>query len=239
MPLNVIEDLPTVASRNKTAPRVIPHRPRLLQRLGAWLICATAKTVYATFRFQPDNRSVAGASLPAPAIYCLWHNRLAFAEAGHQLFVKTPRPEGKLAALISASRDGAFLSTILEKFQIQPVRGSSSRRGAQAMLELTSWAERGYDIAITPDGPRGPAYAVQPGAISLAQVTGLPIIPVSFNMGWKLKLNTWDKFQIPIPFSRIIYAIGQPLRIPREASEAEREKLRQNLEAQLRALTAD
>ena len=68
-----------------------------------------------------------------------------------------------MAALVSASKDGAFLTAILEQLKVQPVRGSSSRRGAQALLELTTWAERGYDLAITPDGPRGPRYVVQEG----------------------------------------------------------------------------
>jgi lysophospholipid acyltransferase (LPLAT)-like uncharacterized protein len=66
-------------------------------------------------------------------------------------------------------------------FGVQPVRGSTSRRGPQALLELTTWAERGYDLTITPDGPRGPCYQVQEGVMSLAQVTGLPMVPVAFN----------------------------------------------------------
>ena len=102
---------------------------------------------------------------------------------------------------MSASRDGAFLAAILERFGVQPVRGSSSRRGAQALLELTTWAERGYDLAITPDGPRGPRYVVQDGAMSLAQITGLPIVPVSYFLKWKIQLKSWDGFQIPLPFS--------------------------------------
>ena len=65
---------------------------------------------------------------------------------------------------------------------MQPVRGSTSRRGPQALLELTSWSERGYDLAITPDGPRGPCYVVQDGIMSLAQLTGLPILPVSYHL---------------------------------------------------------
>ena len=83
-----------------------------------------------------------------------------------------------MAALVSASKDGGFLSGILELFGVQPVRGSSSRRGPQALLELTTWAERGHDLTITPDGPRGPCYQVQDGVMSLAQLTGLPIVPV-------------------------------------------------------------
>ena len=80
--------------------------------------------------------------------------------------------------MVSASRDGGILAGILEQFGVKPVRGSSSRRGPQALLEMTTWAERGYDLAITPDGPRGPRYKVQEGVISAAQLTGLPIVPV-------------------------------------------------------------
>ena len=144
-----------------------------------------------------------------------------------------------MAALVSASRDGAFLAGILEWFGVQPVRGSSSRRGPQALLELTTWAERGYDLTITPDGPRGPCYQIQDGIMSLAQVTGLPIVPVAMNLKGKVRLKSWDRFQIPLPFARCEVAIGQVMHVPREASDTERETLRQQLEAELRAITRD
>jgi lysophospholipid acyltransferase (LPLAT)-like uncharacterized protein len=151
-----------------------------------------------------------------------------------------PRKGSKgLAALVSASRDGGLLARVLENFGVQPVRGSSSRRGAQALLELTSWAERGYDLAITPDGPRGPCYVVQEGLTSLGQLTSLPIIPVSCAIGWKIRMKSWDRFQIPLPFARCIVRFGEPVRIGREASEAERESARMELERRLLALTTD
>src|SRR5436189_6328705 len=115
-----------------------------------------------------------------------------------------------MAAMVSASKDGAFLAAILERFKVQPVRGSSSRRGRQALPELTTWAERGYDLAITPDGPRGPCYVVQHGVMSLAQVSGLPIIPFSFCADWKLRPKSWDRFQIPLPFSRCEIILEKP-----------------------------
>ena len=117
------------------------------------------------------------------------------------IFVARKRGRPDSPAIVSASRDGAFLTGILEYFKVQPVRGSSSRRGPQALLELTTWAERGYDLAITPDGPRGPRYVVQDGVISLAQLTGLPIVPVSYYVNWKIRVKSWDRFQIPLPFS--------------------------------------
>jgi len=142
-----------------------------------------------------------------------------------------------LAALISASKDGAFLATILQQFGVEPVRGSSSRRGAQALLELATWAQRGYDLAVTPDGLRGPRYVVQDGVIALAQVTGLPIVPYSCQLGWKIRLKSWDRFEIPLPFSRCEMTFGELIRVPREATDAELAQLREQLRAELLAGT--
>jgi lysophospholipid acyltransferase (LPLAT)-like uncharacterized protein len=144
-----------------------------------------------------------------------------------------------LAAMVSASKDGGFLSGILECFTVQPVRGSSSRRGPQALLELTTWAERGYDLAITPDGPRGPRYVVQEGVMSLAQLTGLPIVPVSYSVNWKIRLKSWDRFQIPLPFARCEMIYEKPIYVPREVTDAGREQLRRQLEATLKSISVD
>jgi hypothetical protein len=144
-----------------------------------------------------------------------------------------------LVALISASKDGAFLAAILECFGVQPVRGSSSRRGPQALLELTSWAERDYDLAITPDGPRGPRYVVQEGVMSLAQLTGRPIIPFGFYARRKIQLKSWDGFQIPLPFSRCDLSLGKPIHVPREATNAEREEIRKSIEKTLIDISRD
>ena len=141
--------------------------------------------------------------------------------------------------MVSASKDGAFLSAILSRFKVQPVRGSSSRRGSQALLELVTWAEKGYDLAITPDGPRGPCYSVQDGIISLAQITGLPIIPASLQIGWKFRPKSWDRFHIPFPFTRCEVIFEKPVHVPREAAGSEREALRQLLESRLRGITKD
>jgi lysophospholipid acyltransferase (LPLAT)-like uncharacterized protein len=157
-----------------------------------------------------------------PIIFALWHNRLCLCMRVYRHLIRPHHPRKGLAALISASRDGAFLAAILENFGVQPVRGSSSRRGAQAILELTSWAERGYHIAVTPDGPRGPCYTVQEGVILLAQVTGHPIVPYSCRLAWKIRLKSWDRFQIPLPFSRCEMTFHPPLRVPPSATPADR-----------------
>lgn len=139
----------------------------------------------------------------------------------------------KLAALVSASKDGALLAAVLGKFGVEQVRGSSSRRGPQALLELTTCGQKGFDLAVTPDGPKGPRYKVQAGVISLAQVTGFPIIAVTCNTYWKVRLKSWDGFQIPLPFSRCELILNKPFLVPRKAEAEEREDLRKKLESSL------
>jgi len=144
-----------------------------------------------------------------------------------------------LAALVSASKDGALLAAVLGRFGVDQVRGSSSRRGPQALLELTSRGEMGYDLAVTPDGPRGPRCIAQAGVISLAQITGFPIIAVTCNTRRKICLKSWDRFQIPLPFSRCELVLNRPIFVPRESGAANREELRQELEDSLNKNSVD
>jgi hypothetical protein len=208
---------------------VVPNWPSGGQRALAWVVANTLRLLAATLRYR-INGGRGPAKLPdEPVIFALWHNRLGLCMKVYESFVRPHYQHDHLAALISASRDGAFLAAILQNFGVQPVRGSSSRRGAQALLELASWAERGYDLAVTPDGPRGPRYVVQEGVMALAQVTGLPIIPYSCQLGWKIRVKSWDGFQIPLPFSHCEMTFGEPIHVPRGATDAERVKLREQL----------
>jgi lysophospholipid acyltransferase (LPLAT)-like uncharacterized protein len=219
---------------------IVPHKAKWHQHIGAFLMFVLLRAVMVTVRCRLVGRSeYLAPNAPGPVIVCFWHNRLASCIKVYESLRK-PHASGKgMAALISASRDGTFLTSILGWFGVQPVRGSSSRRGPQALLELTTWAERGYDLTITPDGPRGPCYQVQEGVMSLAQVTGLPVMPIAFNVRWKLNVTSWDRFQIPLPFARCEVVVGRIMRVPAEATDAEREALRQQLEADLRAITRD
>ena len=226
--------------RRRKSGVVVPNSPKWHQRLGAWIIWAALRSVAATLRYRiNDPHGFTARKDCTPAIYCIWHNRLALCMKLYFSLGRKYHQTVGMAAMVSASKDGALLAAILERFGVQPVRGSSSRRGPQALLELTTWAEHGYDLAITPDGPRGPRYVVQEGPMSLAQVTGLPIVPVSYFLSRKICPNSWDRFQIPLPFSRCEVTVGQIVRIPREATDAEREILRKRLEADLVAISRD
>lgn len=218
---------------------VVPHQLNRRQQSVALLIYLLIKSVTATLRMTwRDESGIIGKS-NEPILFCLWHNRLALAMKIYSDYVQKHHPGAGLAALISASKDGAMLAAVLSRFGVQPVRGSSSRRGPQSLVELVSWTRKGYLAAITPDGPRGPRYQVQEGIISLAQLTGLAVVPVSTHLHGKILLKSWDQFQVPVPFSRCEVRFGKPILIPREADDAHRAVLRKELQDRMSALTQD
>jgi lysophospholipid acyltransferase (LPLAT)-like uncharacterized protein len=185
-----------------------------------------------------DESGLLDGTQNGPLIGALWHNRLAVAMRVWK-WGQARRPSAGLAALVSASRDGGLLARIFERFGVRPVRGSSSRRGAQALLELTSALRDNFHAAITPDGPRGPKYAVQPGIISLAQLTGVPILPAGIHIRRKWSLKSWDTFQVPFPFTRCDVVFGRAIYVARQASPEEREAARLALENELKKLNPD
>jgi lysophospholipid acyltransferase (LPLAT)-like uncharacterized protein len=219
---------------------VIPHQPSFSQRVIAFVLYFLLRFLALTLRERWTDRSGwFGNPPPGPAIYCIWHNRLALSMRIYYGFIHRHNQSAGLAAMVSASRDGGFLSGVLSRFGVVPVRGSSSRRGPQALRELTSLARRDFDLAITPDGPRGPCYVVQDGVIALAQLTGRPIIPIGFHASAKFRTKSWDRFQIPLPFSRVEYLFAPPIHVPRDATPADRETLRLQLESTLKQISPD
>ncbi|MEM1294063.1 MAG: lysophospholipid acyltransferase family protein [Verrucomicrobiota bacterium] len=164
-----------------------------------------------------------------PIIHAVWHNSIfswPYAYRKHW-------PDRTGAALTSASKDGEIVAGALESFGIAPVRGSNSRRGAAAIIELKKWLKDGYDIAITPDGPRGPVEKLQPGIVVLAQKSGATIMPfrIEYQNPWRLK--TWDKFQIPKPFSRADVHLEPYITVPEKLTEDEFEAERLKIEEAL------
>jgi lysophospholipid acyltransferase (LPLAT)-like uncharacterized protein len=217
---------------------VVPHPLAWQRRLAAFLLASLLRVCLWTWRCRwidtadyPDYKG--------PVIYCIWHNRLTLALASYDRYVRSKWPDSGVAAMISASRDGGLVANVVERFGIQSIRGSTSRRGPQALLEATTLMERNFSIAITPDGPRGPVYRVQEGIIQLAKLTGRPILPTSNYARWKFRFNSWDRFQIPLPFAFCELRHGAPLWVPREATDAECEQLRLKLENAMRAITRD
>lgn len=223
---------------------VVPVRPGVGGRLLGFTIWLAIRTVDASLRYRLTMPEETVAAIRGgPVIFSIWHNRLFLALRIYQRFVRHhPQPRlapRRMAAMVSASRDGGLLARILELFEVEPVRGSTSRRGPQAMLELVSWGQKGLDLAITPDGPRGPKCVVQEGVVAAAILTGIPVIPVCFRAGWKYQLKSWDRFQIPLPGSRVDTVFGAPLQFAPDSSPEARETARRLLQERMMAITPD
>jgi len=129
----------------------------------------------------------------------LWHNRLFLSP---EIF-RRYRSRRKLYGLVSASKDGAWLAAFYRMIGLMPVRGSSSNFGREAGRTLIELMRAGNDIGITPDGPRGPLYVVEPGVLVVTRRNNAPMILMGAEFGPALRLRSWDKFYVPWPFTRI------------------------------------
>jgi lysophospholipid acyltransferase (LPLAT)-like uncharacterized protein len=187
-----------------------------------------------TLRFKLDDRAgLIQMPISQRIIVSLWHNRLLL--SAHVMAKYTPERRGG-AALISASRDGALIANVIERYGFRPVRGSSSHRGTSALLELADVIASGRDSLITPDGPRGPVYQLGGGIILLAQKTGVPVIPMNLEYSSCWRANNWDGFMIPKPFSKVRVIFGPPHFVRATSTDAEFEAERLRLENVMMAL---
>jgi lysophospholipid acyltransferase (LPLAT)-like uncharacterized protein len=141
-----------------------------------------------------------------------------------------------IVVVTSENFDGEWIARIIERFGYGTARGSTTRGGRKAMLQLVRDMEHGKPSGFTLDGPRGPARVAQPGAIWLARATGNPVLPFHLEASSHWTTGSWDRTQIPRPFSTVALAVGEPMEVPREATEEQMESARQDLERRLAAL---
>jgi lysophospholipid acyltransferase (LPLAT)-like uncharacterized protein len=140
-------------------------------------------------------------------IIAFWH--------GHLLLMTNAYRGRRISVLSSQSKDGELMARALARLGIETSRGSTSRGGMGAMRSLLRRVAEGFDLAFTPDGPRGPIYEVQPGVIMAAASTGLPIQPVALAATRARQLRSWDRFLVPLPFSTVHFVYGEPLLVDR------------------------
>ncbi len=140
-------------------------------------------------------------------ILAFWHNRFFVIPFLYRYLFGSK----EVVTLISRSIDGEYLTRMLRLFKAYIVRGSTTEGGATALKTLVKEIQSGKDLCITPDGPRGPKYQVQPGTIALAKMTKIPILPVSYDCTRKKILKSWDNFIIPIPFGKMVFCFGNPI----------------------------
>jgi lysophospholipid acyltransferase (LPLAT)-like uncharacterized protein len=159
-------------------------------------------------------------------ILALWHGRILAA---------TPYFQRRgIVAMASENFDGEWIARLLGKFGYSAARGSTSRRGPAALRQLVRDVKR-HGVAFTLDGPRGPAEVAQPGAVWLAKATGQPLLPFHSEAASSWTMNSWDRTQIPKPFTTVAMAIGEPLYVPRDADGPALEEWRARLQESLAA----
>lgn len=157
-------------------------------------------------------------------IISLWHGRI---------FPAVLYFQGRgVVAITSESFDGEWMARIIKKFGFRTARGSTSRGGARALLQLVREI-KSSGVAFTIDGPRGPAETARPGAVWLAKATGNPLLPFHAEAQSSWTLNSWDHGQIPKPFTTVAVAIAEPLFVPPDANERSLEEWRRRLEQSL------
>jgi lysophospholipid acyltransferase (LPLAT)-like uncharacterized protein len=165
-----------------------------------WLLALLLRIWGRTLRFEVDAETNARMTKSdEPVAVVLWHNRLVLSP---ELF-RRYRSRRRLYGLVSASKDGAWLAALYRMIGLIPVRGSSSNFGREAARMLIARMQEGNDIGITPDGPRGPMYVVEPGVLVVSRRLNAPLVlfGAEFSRAWRLK--SWDRFYLPVPFSRI------------------------------------
>ena len=148
-------------------------------------------------------------------LFVSWHNRL-LALPYYYRYLYGFR---NLTLMASRSRDGELFCRLMDKFEIETVRGSTTRGGIAAMKELIRIGRSGRDTALAIDGSKGPRCIVQPGALLLAQMTGLPLLPLACQASMRVHLPTWDRTIVPLPFSRIAIEFAEPVYIPRDTKD--------------------
>ncbi len=206
-------------------------RKKLVIWLGPILAYWTIKALAWTMKFEVVHPEVQRSVLEKgfPAIGAFWHGRLLMMPRAY---------EGKkLSFLVSSHRDGQVVGKALKRFGFHAILGSTNRKGFTAFKQMLKANQEGSDIAITPDGPKGPRYQVQIGVIELAKLTGRVVVPVTFGASRRKIFNTWDYFLLPYPFSKGVFIWGDPIAVDPKGDREHMEERRILLERRLNELT--
>ena len=166
-----------------------------------------------------------------PLIFVFWHGQLLSLVHHH-------RNEG-IVVLVSEHKDGEYIARVIHRHGFETARGSSTRGGVKGLKAIVRAARDGKDLAFTPDGPRGPRHEFKLGAITAAQLTGLPLVTITVGSDRAWYLNSWDRFMIPKPFSNLRIRYGEPRWVPRDATEEVKKEIALDLQEELRRFTLE
>lgn len=204
-----------------------PWALAVAERLGSAFVGALGRTI----RFEITGRAgwASRRAQGEPVIFVFWHARILPLAHLHR--------GGGAVVLISEHHDGELIARIIRRRGFGTARGSSSRGGAQGIRALLKALREGRDLAITPDGPRGPARHMKLGPLIVAQRSGAPIVPVAVGGARVWQMRSWDRFMIPKPFARLRVVYGDPIHVPRGTTETEMEALLAHVETEVNRIT--
>lgn len=186
-------------------------RYRWIGRAGGLVMRLLGRSLRLQWDLPPSVRALEQSG--ERVVYAFWHCHilsLAWAYRGR----------GGVA-LVSEHGDGEAITQVIHRLGYGTVRGSTTRGGVRAALEMARLGRAGHLLAVTPDGPRGPRHRLQPGIVFVAQRSGLPIVPLAAGMRRGRRLDSWDRFEVPAPFSRILVVAGDPIFVPEEIPRAD------------------
>ncbi len=204
---------------------------RLVEAIVPRLAYVYIRLLRASMRFESRNAEVLDRVRADHGEYIMvfWHARWVLMRYAH--------PYEKLAVLASRHRDAEMLVRVLERLNVVMARGSSTRGGMIGMREMLRHVRDGYDLAITPDGPRGPRRRVKDGVLAAGRFTGKPIVPVGFGASRARRIRSWDRTLVPFPFGRGVFVYGEPFLVPADVDDERLERMREELERALDRVT--
>lgn len=209
-------------------------RAKFTLGLACWLIAAYARLIWATGRWTIEGREhlLRLHDEGRPTLAAFWHGRiLVMPFAWHK---RSP-----FHMLISSHVDGRLIAGAVSYFGIDWIAGSSSEGGGAALRSMLRHLKAGDGVGITPDGPDGPAMRAKPGIVVAARLSRAAVLPVSYATRWRRILGSWDRFHLPLPFSRGVMIYGEPIEVGDPANDAAVEASRALIEQRLNAITAD
>lgn len=190
-------------------------------------LAALIRTMARTIRWEiEDPTGLISQQNSPPSIWLFWHNRMLLVPC----LYRQSFPTYPAKILTSPSADGEVIARVMARFNLGAIRGSTNKRPALAMREMVRALRTGYNLGITPDGPRGPRYVLQPGPVKLAQLSGCPIQPLHINYRKAKRLSGWDAFLLPLPFTSAKVIFGEPIHVPTTMTEAEFEGERRRIQ---------
>jgi lysophospholipid acyltransferase (LPLAT)-like uncharacterized protein len=209
-------------------------RSDTVRRLLCWLIHLYIRLVYATGRWMVEGGDIAHwlRAEKRPFILAFWHGRLLMIPMAWQRLAP-------MHMLISGHRDGRIIADAVRYFGVDSIAGSSNQGGMGALRAMIRHVKDGDCVGITPDGPNGPAMRATTGIVIAAKISRAPIIPITYATRWRWVLGTWDRFHLPLPWSRGVFLWGEPIVVPPDLDDAEIENWRWRIEERMIAQTAE